>query len=122
MIKYYPCSVCGGQHDVERFPCGNYHDVPIREPTCGACGLVMTPADSRINPELFLHDACLPEGLKQKEEPVGMPVPIVYDYSAHAPVGCTQCAFLAQRERELLVEITALKARIAALKDKVIHG
>ena len=103
-------------------------------PTCGACGLVMTPADSRIHPELFLHDACLQGELKEKQAPV------VYDYSAHTPVGCAQCAFLAQRERELLVEIaklhadyagrfaagdavfTAFKARIAELEAKVIHA
>ncbi len=35
-----------------------------KEPTCGKCGEVMTPADSRIRPELFLHDACLPDELK----------------------------------------------------------
>jgi hypothetical protein len=29
-------------------------------PTCGKCGQVMTPEDSRIHPEWFLHDACLP--------------------------------------------------------------
>ena len=106
-------------------------------PTCGACGLVMTPADSRIHPELFFHDACLPDELKEKQ--VDRPAPVVYDYSAHAPVGCAQCAFLAQRERELLAEVaalradnasliasryagyTALKNRIAELEAKVIH-
>ena len=29
-------------------------------PTCGKCGGVMTPANSRKRPELFLHDDCLP--------------------------------------------------------------
>jgi hypothetical protein len=33
-------------------------------PRCGKCGVVMTQADSRLRPELFLHDACLPEELK----------------------------------------------------------
>lgn len=37
------------------------------EPTCGKCGGVMTPADSTIHPEYFLHDACLPPEL----QPVG---------------------------------------------------
>ena len=36
-------------------------------PTCGKCGRTMTPADSRIRPELFLHDACLPDELKPAE-------------------------------------------------------
>jgi hypothetical protein len=34
------------------------------EPKCGKCGGVMTPKDSKIRPELFLHDACLPDELK----------------------------------------------------------
>jgi hypothetical protein len=34
------------------------------QPTCGKCGGVMTPADSWIHPELFLHDDCLPEELR----------------------------------------------------------
>jgi len=31
------------------------------EPTCGKCGVVMTPEDARLRPELFLHDGCLPD-------------------------------------------------------------
>lgn len=38
-------------------------------PTCGKCGGVMTPADSRIRPELFLHDACLPAELMEARKP-----------------------------------------------------
>lgn len=46
------------------------------EPFCVACGLVMTPANAKIRPELFLHDACLPEVLKPKpEETPAMPCP-----------------------------------------------
>ena len=33
-------------------------------PVCGACGLPMSPTDSRLRPELFLHDACLPDELR----------------------------------------------------------
>jgi len=32
----------------------------MNEPICGKCGQVMTPQNSRVHPELFLHDACLP--------------------------------------------------------------
>src|SRR4051812_48532269 len=42
------------------------------EPTCGKCGKVMTPKDSRIHPELFLHDACLPDELKPQPEPMAV--------------------------------------------------
>ncbi len=35
----------------------------MTRPTCGKCGLEMTPGNARIHPELFLHDACLPESL-----------------------------------------------------------
>lgn len=35
------------------------------EPVCGKCGKVMTPRDSRIHPEMFLHDACLPDMLRE---------------------------------------------------------
>ncbi len=35
-----------------------------RVPVCGKCNLPMTPADSRLRPELFLHDACLPAELR----------------------------------------------------------
>ena len=33
-------------------------------PNCGKCGLAMTPQDAKIHPELFLHDACLPDELR----------------------------------------------------------
>src|SRR4051812_31353126 len=36
-------------------------------PVCGKCGQVVTPADSRIHPEYFRHDTCLPEALKSTE-------------------------------------------------------
>jgi hypothetical protein len=38
----------------------------MNKPLCGKCGQAMTPGDSRVHPELFLHDACLPEELKTK--------------------------------------------------------
>jgi hypothetical protein len=41
----------------------------MRRPTCGRCGKVMTPEDSRIRPEYFLHDACLPDELRPRENP-----------------------------------------------------
>lgn len=46
----------------------------MTEPTCGKCGKIMTLADSLISPELFLHDAYLPEELKPavRETPFGM--------------------------------------------------
>ncbi len=34
------------------------------EPHCGKCGKVMTRENARLRPELFLHDACLPDELK----------------------------------------------------------
>lgn len=34
------------------------------EPRCGKCGGVMTPQNAKVRPELFLHDACLPEELR----------------------------------------------------------
>jgi hypothetical protein len=40
------------------------------QPICGKCGKVMTPKDSRIHPEYFLHDACLPDKLKPQPEPI----------------------------------------------------
>jgi hypothetical protein len=36
----------------------------MTEPTCGKCGGMMTPQNARQRPELFLHDACLPDELK----------------------------------------------------------
>ncbi len=39
------------------------------KPVCGKCGKVMTPKDSRVHPEYFLHDACLPYELKPQPEP-----------------------------------------------------
>lgn len=38
------------------------------EPTCEKCGGLMTPDNSRIHPELFLHDRCLPEELRPAEQ------------------------------------------------------
>lgn len=35
-------------------------------PICVACGRIMTPEDSKIHPEYFYHDACLPPELRQK--------------------------------------------------------
>lgn len=34
------------------------------KPLCGKCGEVMTPENARMRPELFLHDACLPDELR----------------------------------------------------------
>jgi hypothetical protein len=42
--------------------------MPDTEPTCGACGGIMTPANARQHPELFLHDRCLPDELRPPEE------------------------------------------------------
>ncbi len=36
----------------------------MTRPMCGQCGLEMTPENSKIHPEYFLHDACLPDELK----------------------------------------------------------
>lgn len=33
-------------------------------PNCGKCGLAMTPTNSKLRPELFLHDECLPDEIK----------------------------------------------------------
>lgn len=41
-------------------------------PRCGKCGRAMTPKDSRIHPEFFLHDACLPDELKPQPEPMAV--------------------------------------------------
>lgn len=38
-------------------------------PICEKCGLPMTPQDSRLRPELFLHDRCLPEDLRGDPPP-----------------------------------------------------
>jgi len=35
-----------------------------QRPWCGKCGGAMTPENARLRPELFLHDACLPDELK----------------------------------------------------------
>ena len=49
----------------------------MTKPTCGKCGGVMTPQNASVRPELFLHDACLPDELKPQtpttlsEEPTG---------------------------------------------------
>lgn len=40
------------------------------EPTCGKCGGVMTPANARERPELFLHDECLPNELRREKRTV----------------------------------------------------
>jgi hypothetical protein len=32
----------------------------FEQPTCAKCGVTMTPSNSKINPELFLCDTCLP--------------------------------------------------------------
>src|SRR4051812_10852774 len=48
-------------------------------PVCGKCGKVMTPEDSRIHPEYFLHDACLPEELKIQKVAGSRPVSKSYD-------------------------------------------
>lgn len=39
-------------------------------PTCGKCGGVMTRENARIHPELFLHDSCLPDDLRQEKDVV----------------------------------------------------
>lgn len=36
----------------------------MTHPTCGKCGGEMTRENARLRPELFLHDACLPDELK----------------------------------------------------------
>ena len=51
----------------------------MNEPTCGKCGGIMTPQDSRIHPEFFLHDACLPDELKPKDERRPGKSKLVYD-------------------------------------------
>ncbi len=43
----------------------------LPQPLCGKCGKSMTPENARIRPELFLHDACLPDELKTRAmEPI----------------------------------------------------
>lgn len=49
-------------------------------PRCGKCGKVMTRENARLRPELFLHDACLPDGLKPAAVPVdAVPAPTADD-------------------------------------------
>lgn len=43
----------------------------MSRPHCNKCGYEMTPESARIHPELFLHDACLPNELKPVAELVG---------------------------------------------------
>ncbi len=38
----------------------------MNQPTCAKCGGVMTPGNSRVHPEWFLHDACLPDEVQQR--------------------------------------------------------
>lgn len=35
------------------------------QPNCCKCGIVMTPENSRLKPEYFLCDSCVPPGVKQ---------------------------------------------------------
>lgn len=44
---------------------GKVSEMPIGRPICGKCGRVMTPENSRQRPELFLHDDCLPDELRE---------------------------------------------------------
>lgn len=39
-------------------------------PNCAKCGLAMTPENSKRRPELFLHDDCLPDELKEAYDSV----------------------------------------------------
>lgn len=39
-------------------------------PNCAKCGLAMTPENSKRRPELFLHDECLPDELKEAYDSV----------------------------------------------------
>ena len=39
----------------------------MQQPTCGRCGLPMTPENARIHPEYFLHDACRPADMRPPE-------------------------------------------------------
>ena len=41
-------------------------------PTCAKCGLEMTPQNARHRPELFLHDACLPDELRPSSSALRM--------------------------------------------------
>lgn len=43
-------------------------------PICGKCGKPMSPEDSTIHPELFMHDACLPTELLLREAQAEAPV------------------------------------------------
>lgn len=47
----------------------------VDRPICGKCGKPMTPEDSTMHPELFLHDACLPTGLLLREARTPKPEP-----------------------------------------------
>lgn len=47
----------------------------MMRPTCARCGLVMTPANARIHPEFFLHDACLPAELRADSTGPNAPQP-----------------------------------------------
>ncbi len=38
------------------------------QPTCGKCGQEMTRDNAKLRPELFLHDACLPDELKPQRD------------------------------------------------------
>lgn len=66
------------------------------QPTCGKCGGVMTPGDSRLRPELFLHDACLPDDLK--------PV-------ATQPTTCPQCGIDMHTPAERFLHVQVHAAR-----------
>ncbi len=50
-------------------------------PVCASCGKPMTPQNARQRPELFLHDACLPDSLKK---PVAKPATIDHNNPADA--------------------------------------
>lgn len=46
-------------------------------PNCGKCGKAMTPENAKYRPELFLHDACLPDELQASSAPEEPLIPFV---------------------------------------------
>ncbi len=64
-------------------------------PTCGACGGEMTPENSRIHPEYFLHDACLPAELQPPK-----PTPMSRKTAMQATPGAKYWSIKASMESE----------------------
>lgn len=73
----------------------------MEQPKCGKCGKVMTPENSKIHPEYFLHDACLPDDLRPdpktcKHEAFDCNVMVnriedIGRFMADVKVECSQC-------------------------------